>query len=599
MNVMRIWVTFALLVVASRSPASAATYTWTGGGGANVNWSNPSNWGGSAPGNDETAVELIFPALAAHYASNNDLTGLQVTALSVTTQLSAGNYLFTGNAITLNGPVTMASPESGNPNLVWQIPLALGDDVTISTDGRQTQVQGAIDLGSSTLTLEALGDVVLAGVVSGSGNLIKNNTSALTIRGVNTYSGSTTGNGGALYINNAAALGGTAAGTTFNGGFLGILPGSTFTLSEPIDFNAGGIGAYGAATLAGQVTLNATVDFDTFEESSILTIAGSIVGSGGFNKIGSGLLVLNAPSNLYAGATEVGDGTLQLDAALSSTNPVTVKTGTTLKGSGSSDGPISVENGGTVAPGSSPGRLSSAGLALVAGAQLAVEIDGPDAITQYDTIAVSGPVSLGGATLNLTLGYAPPDGQQFTLISQLQGQPVAGTFAALGEGATFQVGGTTFGITYNGGSGNDVVLVARPPGIATSTATGTTTRTPTTQTQLPTATRTGSATPTSIAVTPTFGATPTASMVPTPTATETTPFCTGDCDGNGVVAINELLIGVNIALDNAVIDACPRFDANGDDRVTIPELIQAVGNALTGCPAVATTNLGVISPTPG
>lgn len=593
MSVMRIWVAFALLLVALRSPASAATYTWTGGGGANINWSSESNWGGVAPSNDETSVELSFPALAGHYASNNDLTGLQVSALSVTTQLSAGNYLFTGNAITLNGPVTMASPDSGNPNLVWQIPLALGADVTISTDGRQTQLQGAIDLGSSTLTLDALGDVVLAGVVSGSGNLIKDNSSALTIRGVNTYTGSTTGNGGALYINNAAALGGSAASSTFNGGFLGILPGSTFITSEPFVFNAGGIGAYGAATLAGQVTLNATVDFEAFEESSILTIAGSIVGSGGFNKIGPGLLVLNAASNLYAGATGVDDGTLQLDAALASTNPVTVKPGATLKGNGSSDGPISVETNGTVAPGASPGRLSSAGLALGAGAKLAVEIGGPDAIVRYDTIAVSGPVSLGGATLNVTLAYAPPDGQQFRLISQLQNQPVAGTFAALTEGATFQVGGTTFGITYKGGSGNDVVLVAVPPGTPTSTATGIVpTNTPTIQTELPTATRTSALTPTPVSATPTFTPPPTASIIPTPTATETAPLCTGDCDGNGAVAINELLLGVNIALDNVQADVCPRFDGDGDDRVTIPELIQAVGNALTGCPIVATSGAG-------
>ena len=37
---------------------------------------------------------------------------------------------------------------------------------------------------------------------------------------------------------------------------------------------------------------------------------------------------------------------------------------------------------------------------------------------------------------------------------------------------------------------------------------------------------------------PTIPATPTAK-----------PSCTGDCDGNGLVAINELIVGVNIVLN--------------------------------------------------
>jgi hypothetical protein len=62
------------------------------------------------------------------------------------------------------------------------------------------------------------------------------------------------------------------------------------------------------------------------------------------------------------------------------------------------------------------------------------------------------------------------------------------------------------------------------------------------------------------------------------------PSCVGDCNGNGTVAINELILGVNIALGNTPLSACTAFDANGDGRVTINELIVAVNNALNGCP---------------
>ena len=66
--------------------------------------------------------------------------------------------------------------------------------------------------------------------------------------------------------------------------------------------------------------------------------------------------------------------------------------------------------------------------------------------------------------------------------------------------------------------------------------------------------------------------------IPTPA-----PACVGDCDGSGAVAINELIIGVNIALGSQALTACPSFDPNHDGMVAINELIAAVNNALGGC----------------
>jgi len=73
---------------------------------------------------------------------------------------------------------------------------------------------------------------------------------------------------------------------------------------------------------------------------------------------------------------------------------------------------------------------------------------------------------------------------------------------------------------------------------------------------------------------------------PTPTPTEP-PIdgCPGDCNGDGEVTINELIIGVNIALGSASIDDCPAFDLNGNGTVEINELIAAVNIALNGCEA--------------
>jgi hypothetical protein len=77
---------------------------------------------------------------------------------------------------------------------------------------------------------------------------------------------------------------------------------------------------------------------------------------------------------------------------------------------------------------------------------------------------------------------------------------------------------------------------------------------------------------------------PTATTTPVATPTASAgPTCAGDCDGDGEVEINELILGVNIALANRTLDACPAFDADGGGTVSIGELISAVGNSLNGC----------------
>jgi Ca2+-binding EF-hand superfamily protein len=57
----------------------------------------------------------------------------------------------------------------------------------------------------------------------------------------------------------------------------------------------------------------------------------------------------------------------------------------------------------------------------------------------------------------------------------------------------------------------------------------------------------------------------------------------GDCDGDGNVAVNELILGVRISLGRASLNDCRTFDANGDGEVSINELISAVKNSLAGC----------------
>lgn len=124
----------------------------------------------------------------------------------------------------------------------------------------------------------------------------------------------------------------------------------------------------------------------------------------------------------------------------------------------------------------------------------------------------------------------------------------------------------------------------------TRTTTGTLAATPTgTKTPVSTSTATASEpTPTPAETTPAT-ATATAAMSPSRTEATRTPAatCAGDCNGDDVVSIGELIRLVNIALGSAGLDLCPAGDVNGDEAITINELIGAVNNALYDCPESA------------
>lgn len=70
--------------------------------------------------------------------------------------------------------------------------------------------------------------------------------------------------------------------------------------------------------------------------------------------------------------------------------------------------------------------------------------------------------------------------------------------------------------------------------------------------------------------------------LPTPTPPPLGP-CVGDCTPDGHVTAAELLTGIQIALGNAPLTACPLLDRDTDGMVTIDELLPAVTAAVRGC----------------
>lgn len=67
--------------------------------------------------------------------------------------------------------------------------------------------------------------------------------------------------------------------------------------------------------------------------------------------------------------------------------------------------------------------------------------------------------------------------------------------------------------------------------------------------------------------------------------------CVGDCNADGTVAINDLVLMVNVALELAPASQCPSGDTNNDGAIVVSELVAAVDDALFGCRVGATPGL--------
>jgi hypothetical protein len=141
---------------------------------------------------------------------------------------------------------------------------------------------------------------------------------------------------------------------------------------------------------------------------------------------------------------------------------VVVDNAATLAGDATISGTMTALSGGTVAPGNNgPGILTVGGATFFAGSTYRVDLNGLTPGTQHDQLVVNGSVSLGGATLDATVGFGALPGEDLVIIRNDLADPVVGTFAQ-GSMATFN--GIEFAIDYafdadGDGNLNDVAML--------------------------------------------------------------------------------------------------------------------------------------------
>lgn len=190
------------------------------------------------------------------------------------------------------------------------------------------------------------------------------------------------------------------------------------------------------------------------------TLGLELAGMGALVKSGAGALTLSGNTWLTS-PTTVAAGTLLVNG-MHSTH-VIVASGSTLGGSGSVVGNVTVSSGGTLSPdsGTGTGVLTIDGnLDMQAGSTLAVQINGTTAGTGHDQVIVNGTVNVSGAALSVVHGYVPGQGDSYALIANDAADAVTGTFSGIAQGGTLTAGGngTVLTASYVGGTGNDLTL---------------------------------------------------------------------------------------------------------------------------------------------
>jgi autotransporter-associated beta strand protein len=353
----RVALVFAVLLawLGSQVGAGADTLSWSGGGGADANWSNSANWG--YVGTPHSGDTLIFSASQPNLLNTNNLSGLVLNQIRFVGP--SGGYDIRGNG------------------------FALTNNIEATNSAGANTIENAITLSGADQVVDVAAALTLYGQISGPVGLIKNGAGTLTLAGPtsNTYGGATMVNAGLVQLNK---LGFPTAATAIPGNLIignGALSATVRNLAN----------AEIADTAAVTVNLNGTWDLNSLNE----TIGTQLTfNNGGAVSIGTGNLTMQAPGVISAnngtatisgsGALQVGSGTCQVNvvngeldvyASIQGSAGITKNGGGNLLlfGANTYTGQTVVSDGWLWAENSLALGASSAGTTVASGASLVVQ----------------------------------------------------------------------------------------------------------------------------------------------------------------------------------------------------------------------------------
>ena len=312
-----------------------------GGSSTTGDWAVSANWNPDVPltGDDilfDNTFVSVNQTVNVGTGTNRVIRSIQIDAPFSYT-LNNGTLDFNDNGVPgfVGIAVTQTNGVSATGNTI-NSGIKLSSDAGIRNATTSTlTLGGAINTNGETLTVDGAGTIVSSGVISGTGNLVKDQTGNLTLNGANTYSGGTTISGGVVTLGNNTALG--TSGVVMTGGSLvgtgtrsiantvglqGDVGFSNLTVSGAVSQTGGDRTlTLDGSTISGGVSLaesnqTRTLTVQVLGDSTISGVIANGAGTGadGLTKTGSGTLTLSG-ANTYTGATTINEGTLKLNAS--------------------------------------------------------------------------------------------------------------------------------------------------------------------------------------------------------------------------------------------------------------------------------------------
>ena len=398
---------------------------------------------------------MVFPAGAAFASKGspvNDLIGQTIDQLNISEA-----YIITGNAVSCKnindnsaGIVNISLPISTAGSAVLTVTV-LSATGTLNLAGRLTGAGPVTYGGAGTKRLVGTVNNTLSGTSSVAlGNLVLASSASESIAGpLHILSGATVTLSAAPEIKNdvvvtvdgtfdmSAATGNDGLDTEIIGGLAGTDTSAVVNL--------------GAKTLGCTAQLAPTVFIGAFQ------------GTGGFRQSTSGVQVLSGTSFPYTGTTTLAGGSIHIWGQLLN-SPVVVTGGTLVMAAGCSVGNVTLSGASSVLSfdesiSAMTMRGTTPTLTVGSGSTFQVVAKSP---TDYSQVTTTVGASINGSTLSVdTSTFTPTVASVMTIIQNNGSGAISGTFAGLAEGATVVSAsntGTTFTISYIGGSGNDVTL---------------------------------------------------------------------------------------------------------------------------------------------
>ena len=346
---------------------------------------------------------------------------------NVTATVAAADVLTSNASVQVDGRMRLGNNGSAAYNQT--IRSLSGNGFVDSGQGLGTAV--------ATLTIEGgagTGSSNFTGVIEngsfGSVAVVKSGSNTQVFSGTNTYTGTTTVNGGVLQFEKATSL---YAGTEANWTAAKIIVNSGGTLAFNVgnsasgEFTSGNIttilsnltGSSSSATTG--MKSGSAFGFDTTNaDGGSFTISG-VVRNGnsngnqtvGLTKLGSGTLVLSG-TNTYTGATLVSAGTLLVNGSTSASSAVSVGSGAALGGSGTINGSVSINSGATLNPGIASTLTLGSTLTLQSESTIALTLGSNSSKIAFTTLA-DNLLGSGNATLSLTRGGGFDYGATYTI----------------------------------------------------------------------------------------------------------------------------------------------------------------------------------------